>query len=72
MLMKMAFLLICEKMTLKTLLIQKAIVTSSKSYFVGLNSLWIYTFEYTMTYLYNEAKKGRCCYEREVKSPICG
>ncbi len=70
MLIKMALLLIGEKIVLKSLLIEKAKVTRSKSFFLVLHSpvhLMIVTSAYIM-----KTKKDGDIYERKEKSFVCG
>ena len=66
----MALLLIGEKIVLKSLLIEKAKVTRSKSFFLVLHSpvhLMIVTSAYIM-----KTKKDGDIYERKEKSFVCG
>ena len=69
MLIKMALLLIGEKIVQKSLLIEKAKVTCSKSFFLVLHSpvhLMIVTSAYIM-----KTKKDGDIYERKEKSFVC-
>lgn len=70
MLIKMPFLLIGAKIVLKILLIEKAKVTRSKSFFLVLHSP-VHLMIVTSAYIMNTKKDGDI-YERKEKSFVCG
>lgn len=73
MLIKMPFLLIGAKIVLKILLIKKAKVTRSKSFFLVLHSP-VHLMIVTSAYIMKTKKDGNIgdIYERKEKSFVCG
>lgn len=63
--MKTAFLLICPKTLLKTVLIEKAIVTHLRLCFLMLDSPEIHTFERKIGFSYNKVEERTVAFMRE-------